>query len=320
MHGATDAAKNAADLILTEPGLSPIYGAVLESRRIFARIKAYVVYRIAASFILVFTLSTVVFTSGCAVDSLLVIILALLNDVSMIPVAYDRAQATTKPQIPNTTKLVAQSLFYGVVHTGLALMFIYTLNHAGKMDLDLTQECSSETRGFVWFYLVLVTELAILSVRAPSFFWTSVPSLSLLMSVLVTCVLGAFIAVYASDLSVEVMGYIVLYNLAAFLVVDLLKVPFRNIIKEDPGAPIESDDLLEPPKKLNQSTEASEFMKKQLRYHVHRESRVQPSDLEHIVEIRPSHSILQSFFHLGEPCLPWTSQSRRSGKVATRQG
>jgi len=50
VDGATDAAKNAADLILTEPGLSPIYGAVLESRRIFTRIKSYVVYRVAASF------------------------------------------------------------------------------------------------------------------------------------------------------------------------------------------------------------------------------------------------------------------------------
>ena len=39
VEGATDAAKNAADLILTLPGLSPIYGAILESRRIFARIK-----------------------------------------------------------------------------------------------------------------------------------------------------------------------------------------------------------------------------------------------------------------------------------------
>jgi H+-transporting ATPase len=44
VDGATDAAKNAADLILTEPGLSPIYGAVLESRRIFARIKGMIVY------------------------------------------------------------------------------------------------------------------------------------------------------------------------------------------------------------------------------------------------------------------------------------
>ena len=65
VEGATDAAKYAADLILTEPGLSPIYGAVLESRRIFARIKSYVVYRIAASLILVLTLSIIIFASGC---------------------------------------------------------------------------------------------------------------------------------------------------------------------------------------------------------------------------------------------------------------
>jgi H+-transporting ATPase len=57
VHGATDAAKKAADLILTEPGLNPIYGAVIESRPIFPRIKSHVIYRITASIILVFTLS-----------------------------------------------------------------------------------------------------------------------------------------------------------------------------------------------------------------------------------------------------------------------
>ncbi len=119
VDGATDAAKNAVDLILTEPGLSPLYGAVLESRGIFTRIKAYVIYRVAASLILALTLSIVIFASGCAVDSLLVIILALLNDISMIPVAYDNAKATTKPQMPDAGKLVLQSVFYGIVHPSL---------------------------------------------------------------------------------------------------------------------------------------------------------------------------------------------------------
>lgn len=77
VHGATDA----ADLILTEPGLNPIYGAVIESHPIFPRIKSHVIYRIAASIILVFTLSIIIFTTGCAVNSLLVIILAILNVV-----------------------------------------------------------------------------------------------------------------------------------------------------------------------------------------------------------------------------------------------
>jgi H+-transporting ATPase len=122
VDGATDAAKNAADLILTEPGLSPIYGAVLESRRIFTRIKSYVVYRVAASLMLVLTLSIVIFVKGCAVDSLYVIILALLNDISMIPVAYDNASATTKPQLPSARNIVYQSLFYGLVNAALSLM------------------------------------------------------------------------------------------------------------------------------------------------------------------------------------------------------
>merc|ERR1712048_1142584 len=126
MGGATDAAQNAADLILTEAGLRPIYGAVLESRRIFARIKAYVVYRMAASAILVLVLSIIAFAGyGCTVPSILIIILALLNDISMLPVAYDHADATAKPQLPNTTKLILLSLYYGLVHSALTLAFLF---------------------------------------------------------------------------------------------------------------------------------------------------------------------------------------------------
>lgn len=83
---------------------------------------AYVVYRVAASLILVLTLSIIIFATGCAVDSLMIIIMALLNDISMIPVAYDNASATTKPQLPKTRSLVYQSLFYGLSHAGLSLM------------------------------------------------------------------------------------------------------------------------------------------------------------------------------------------------------
>ena len=45
--GATDAAKSAADVVLTKPGLSVIIDAIKESRRIFERMSNYAVYRIA---------------------------------------------------------------------------------------------------------------------------------------------------------------------------------------------------------------------------------------------------------------------------------
>ncbi|HET6445137.1 MAG TPA: hypothetical protein VFI27_11225 [candidate division Zixibacteria bacterium] len=289
VQGATDAAKNAADLILTEPGLKPIYGAVLESRRIFARIKSYVVYRVAASLILVLTLSTIIFSSGCAVDTLLVIILALLNDLSMIPVAYDTASPTTKPQLPNSRTLVLMSLYYGLAHTALGLMFIYSMNHNSaniKDPIILNRECNKETQGFIWYHLVLVTELMIFSVRAPYFFWkrSAMPSIYLIISVACTCICGALIACFASDLSWRNFIWITLFDLGTLVLVDVGKIWIRTIIGDAPGDIIESDELLEIP--LVPKTDIEKHAAKKIRYTVHRNSRLPPEFLDHKVEVR----------------------------------
>jgi H+-transporting ATPase len=49
VQGATDAARGASDIILTEPGLTPIYTAVVESRCIYQRLRSYVLYRLSAT-------------------------------------------------------------------------------------------------------------------------------------------------------------------------------------------------------------------------------------------------------------------------------
>ena len=304
VEGATDAAKNAADLILTEPGLSPIYGAVLESRRIFARIKSYVVYRVAASLILVLTLSIVIFATSCAVDSLMIIILALLNDVSMIPVAYDNAKATTKPQLPVAKNLVLQSLFYGLIQAGLSLMFIFCMNADAELavPIDLgnpTNTCQGEARGFIWFHLVLVTELMIFSVRAPRFVLLSPPpSIYLLASVGGTCILGGLLAHFIPmwQVSGSNIGWVILFNVGAFLVMDVLKIQFRKMIGEEPGEVIANDDLIQPKAR----NDAQKTVEKGERYRIHRASIVGQSDLEHVVEVRQkTASGLPGFFNLG---------------------
>ena len=47
--GSTDAAKAAADIVLTEPGLSTIVHGILIARCIFVRIRNFITYRIAAT-------------------------------------------------------------------------------------------------------------------------------------------------------------------------------------------------------------------------------------------------------------------------------
>lgn len=296
VEGATDAAKNAADLILTKPGLSPIYGAVLESRRIFARIKSYVIYRVAASLILVLTLSLLMFIKGCAVDSLMVIILALLNDISMIPVAYDNAQATSKPQLPKARSLVYQSLFYGLTHAGFSLMFLFLMDDDSNLKYDVNiDSCTKSTQGFIWFHLLMVTELAIFSVRAPGIFYKSMPSPYLIFSVFLTIVFGALLATLLPGLGLSGnnLGWIIIYNVASFIVVDIMKIQFREMIGESPGAIIKTDDLIEPAVR----TDTQKKVVKDLRYVVHEECELSEQDRGRVVEVK-NKSSLAGFFDM----------------------
>lgn len=54
VEGATDAARAAADIVLTDPGLKTIIDAILRARKIFARVRNYCIYRISATFQLIF--------------------------------------------------------------------------------------------------------------------------------------------------------------------------------------------------------------------------------------------------------------------------
>jgi len=176
-------------------------------------------------------------------------------------------------------------------------MFIFCMNYDSdlKYDLDLA-ECNGEARGFIWMQLLVVTELAIFSVRAPGFCLFSMPSPYLLISVLLTLVAGGLIVCLADTFGLHGsnLGYIALFNLGSFLVVDLLKIKFREMIGEAPGDIIASDDLIEPPAR----TDAQKNIDKGMRYVVHNESVLDTVDRRHVVEVR-SRSSLAGFFDLG---------------------
>lgn len=247
-------------------------------------------YRIAASAILVLVLAMIAFVDGCAVDSLLIILLALFNDVSMLPVAYDKADATSKPQLPNLMKLFLMSSYYGLCHTCLSLLFIFSISYSTSsldQNVDL-RDCDDATRGFVWMHLCLVTELAIFSVRAPSHFWMSLPSIWLVGSVLATCIGCSLIAVFATSLSGLNLLWIWLFNIGSFIVVDFGKIQFRILIGDEPGEIIESDELVSV---VEKKTEVEKFQAKQKRYSVHRDSAMDPTELEHRVRVRSQSSM-----------------------------
>lgn len=98
VSNATDAARAAADLILTEPGLLVIKHAIDEARRIFGRMKSYAMYRISETCRLLFFLflALVLFQTS-ALTAVMIIVIALLNDIPIMMIAYDHMQAQDKP-------------------------------------------------------------------------------------------------------------------------------------------------------------------------------------------------------------------------------
>src|SRR5699024_3499206 len=98
VSGATDAARAAADLILTAPGLATIVTAVEEARRIFARMNAYVIYRIAETIrIMFFVVLAMVAFDLYPITAIMIILLAFFNDVPIMAIASDNAWLDPRP-------------------------------------------------------------------------------------------------------------------------------------------------------------------------------------------------------------------------------
>ena len=96
--GATDAAKSAADVVLTKPGLSVIIDAIKESRKIFERMTNYAVYRIAeTSRVLIFLSLSILAFNFYPLTAVMIVILALLNDMPIMTIAYDNVRVQEKP-------------------------------------------------------------------------------------------------------------------------------------------------------------------------------------------------------------------------------
>ena len=98
VSGATDAARGAAALILTAPGLSVINNAIDEARRIFGRITSYTLYRVALTMDIMFlvVLSTLLLDFK-PLTAIMIVILAILDDAPIMTIAYDNTEVAAQP-------------------------------------------------------------------------------------------------------------------------------------------------------------------------------------------------------------------------------
>jgi H+-transporting ATPase len=234
---ATDAAKNAAAIILTSPGLSAIYMGIVESRRIFRKLKSYIIYRFAATIQIVVVLTLLIFISNCPINSFYIVLLALLNDVTLLPIAYDRQNPSATPEFPTVFPILVTAISLGALETALTMLWAYAADSTGffKSDFDIFR-CSQSAQSGVWVQMFIAAEIFVFTARTPTFFFLSIlPSPKLFISIFLGCLLVSILACAADGfghLWVQDVAIIWLYDIICLFVVDAAKVLVLHLLDE----------------------------------------------------------------------------------------
>jgi len=227
VDGATEAARSAADIILTSPGLSAIFDAVAESRMIFARLRSYVLYRIGATIQIVLVLSILIYAYQDTLPASYVILLALLNDITMLPIADDAASPSALPEIPSMPSILLASMLYGGLETAQTLI-LYTSGWLQNDDSDADKYRDA----VVYLQMSIAIEFLIFSCRTPgfvlsSFFTKSRPSMLLFLGVMFANVLVSLLAGFGILIyKVRWLDILAIwgYDLGWLVAIDLVKV------------------------------------------------------------------------------------------------
>ena len=116
VSGATDAARAAADLVLTAPGLSVIVNAVEQARMIFERMNSYAIFRITETIrVMVFVVAAMIAFNFYPITAILIILLALFNDVPIMTIAYDNTPLDPQPVRWDMRRVLSVSTVLGTV-------------------------------------------------------------------------------------------------------------------------------------------------------------------------------------------------------------
>jgi H+-transporting ATPase len=187
---ATDAARAAAAIVLTTPGLGVIIDAIKESRRIFQRMNSYAIYRIAETLrVLVFMTLAILIFNFYPLTAVMIVMLALLNDGAILSIAYDNVHYKDQPEAWNMRLVLGIATVLGIVGPVAAFGLFYLGDRVFHLDHQHLQP-------MMYLMLSVAGHLTIFLTRTRGPFWSIRPARILWMAVLGTQIIATLIAVY----------------------------------------------------------------------------------------------------------------------------
>jgi H+-transporting ATPase len=191
VSGATDAARAAADLVLTAPGIGVITHAIAEARRIFERMSSYATFRIAETIrVLLFMTASILIFNFYPVTALMIVLLAILNDLPIMMIAFDNASTAEKPVRWNMARVLTVATCLGA--TGLVATFLLFWYADRVLHID-----RAVIQTLIFLKLLVAGHLTLYVTRNQRWFFSRPwPSWKMFAVLEATQVVGTLFAVY----------------------------------------------------------------------------------------------------------------------------
>jgi len=230
---STDAARAASDIVLLAPGISIIKDAILTARKIFQRMYSYVVYRITESIrILFFVTFAIMFLKLYPITPVMLILLALLNDLPILAIAYDNVKVPKRPARWDMRLILTLSTILGIFGLISSFIVLWLCIVFLKLSLPMIQT-------FVFLKLAVAGHLTIFVTRTEGPFWSIKPGKWLLNLAVVTKLIATIITFVGlglvTPISPELVAIVWIYAFAWFILADQVKIAvyrfYRHIEK-----------------------------------------------------------------------------------------
>ncbi|KAN0084076.1 hypothetical protein V8E55_007580 [Tylopilus felleus] len=250
VEGATDAARGAADIVLTEPGLSTIVHAIRGSRIIFQRMRNYSIYACAVTIRIVVCFAILAFAFRFDFPPFMVLIIALLNDGTIMTLSVDRVLPSMTPDAWDLAEIFSYAIAYGLYLTAstIALVAIilkttFFYDKFGVTFNGLAQPSSAndpQLHTIVYLQVAVISQALIFVTRSHGFFFMERPSVALMIAFCIAQLVSSIIAAFGDlgftqiqAISGGWIGIVWVWNIIWFSPLDWIKFAMKaTIIKK----------------------------------------------------------------------------------------
>jgi H+-transporting ATPase len=183
---ATDVAKGAASVVLTEPGLTNIVALVEQGRTIYQRILTWVINKISRTILkAAFVALAFVVTGKFVVSAFTMLLLVFMTDFAKIALATDRVQPSNRPETWNIGGFIALSVVLGIAMVAEALLLLWIgWSHFGLATND------NALYTFSFLTLLYMAVFSIVSARERRWFWATMPGKTLIVALAADVLIG----------------------------------------------------------------------------------------------------------------------------------